>query len=59
MHTYVQATSQRDPEVYGTQHDPKIYPHTKFRIPTLNYIKHKERQNQIMKFSASGKVHFV
>ena len=21
-----------------TRHDPKIYPHTKFRIPTSNYI---------------------
>ena len=39
MHTYVQATCQRDPEVYATQHDPKIYPHTKFRLPTSNYIK--------------------
>ena len=38
IHTYVQATCQRDPEVYATQHDPKIYPHTKFRIPTSNYI---------------------
>ena len=38
IHTYLQATCQRDPEVYGTQHDPKIYPHTKFRIPTSNYI---------------------
>ena len=24
--------------MYATQHDPKIYPHTKFRIPTSNYI---------------------
>ena len=24
--------------MYATQHDPKQYPHTKFRIPTLNYI---------------------
>ena len=31
-------TCQRDPEVYATRHDPKIYPHTKFRIPTSNYI---------------------
>ena len=38
IHIYVQATCQRDPEVYVTQHDPKIYPHTKFRIPTSNYI---------------------
>ena len=37
MHTYVQATCQSDPEVYATQHDPKIY-HTKFRIPTSNCI---------------------
>ena len=37
-HFYVQATCQRDPEVYGTCHDPKIYPHTKFGIPTSNYI---------------------
>ena len=34
----VQATSQRDPEVHATRHDPKIYPRTKFRIPTSNYI---------------------
>ena len=27
-----------DPEVYAARHDPKIYPHTKFRIPTSNYI---------------------
>ena len=33
-HVYVQATCQRDPEVYATCHDPKIYPH----IPTSNYI---------------------
>ena len=33
-HVYVQATCQRDPEVYTTCHDPKIYPHTKFGIPT-------------------------
>ena len=38
IHTYVQATCQRDPEEYATQHDPKIYPLTKFRIPTSNYI---------------------
>ena len=38
MHAYVQATCQRDPEVYATRHDPKIYPYTKFRIPTSNYI---------------------
>ena len=36
--SYVQATCQRDPEVYATRHDPKIYPHTKFRIPNSNYI---------------------
>ena len=24
--------------MYATQHDPKIYPHTKFRIPTSKYI---------------------
>ena len=35
---YVQATCQRDPDVCGTSHDPKIYPHTKFGIPTSNYI---------------------
>ena len=35
---YVQATCQRYPEVYATCHDPKIYPHTKFGIPTSNYI---------------------
>ena len=38
IHAYVQASCQRDPEVYATCHDPKIYPHTKFRIPTSNYI---------------------
>ena len=38
IHAYVQATCQRDPEVYATCHDPKIYPRTKFRIPTSNYI---------------------
>ena len=37
-HVYVQATCQRDPEVYTKCHDPKIYPHTKFGIPTSNYI---------------------
>ena len=37
-HDCIQATCQRDPEVYATYHDPKIYPHTKFGIPTLNYI---------------------
>ena len=26
------------PEVYATRHDPNIYPHIKFRIPTSNYI---------------------
>ena len=24
--------------MYAKQHDPKIYPHTKFRNPTSNYI---------------------
>ena len=24
--------------MYATSHDPKIYPHTKFGIPTSNYI---------------------
>ena len=39
FYTYcIQATCQRDPELYATQHDPKLYPHTKFRIPILNYI---------------------
>ena len=38
-HGYVQATCQRDPEVYATCHDAKIYPHTKFGIPISNYIK--------------------
>ena len=33
-HVYVQAIYQRDPEVYATCHDPKIYHHTKFGIPT-------------------------
>ena len=28
----------KDPEMYATCHDPKIYPHNKFRIPTSNYI---------------------
>ena len=37
-HVNVQATCQRDPKVYATCHDPKIYPHTKFGIPTSNYI---------------------
>ena len=37
-HVYVQATCLRDPEVYATCHDPKIYPHTKFEIPTSSYI---------------------
>ena len=31
--TTVQATCQRDPEVYATRHDPK----TKFSTPTSNY----------------------
>ena len=34
---YVQATCQRDPKVCATCHDPKIYPHTQFGIPTSNY----------------------
>ena len=38
IHAYVQATCQIDPGVYATRHDPKIYPSTKFRIPTSNYI---------------------
>ena len=38
IHAYVQAICQRDPEVFPTCHDPKIYPHTKFRIATSNYI---------------------
>ena len=38
IHVYVQASCQRDPEVYATRHDPKIYPDTKFGIPTSNYI---------------------
>ena len=38
IHVYVQATYQRDPEVYAARNDPKIYPHTKFGIPTSNYI---------------------
>ena len=37
-HVYVQATCQRDPEVYATYPDPKMYPHIKFGIPTSNYI---------------------
>ena len=35
---YVQATCQRNTEVYATCHDPKIHPHTKFEIPTSHYI---------------------
>ena len=27
-----------DPELYATCHYPKTYPHTKFGIPTSNYI---------------------
>ena len=38
FYTCLQATCQFDPEVYATRHDPKIYTHTKFRIPTSNYI---------------------
>ena len=26
------------PKMYATCHDPKIYPHTKFGIPTSNYM---------------------
>ena len=37
-HVYVQATCQRDPEVYATCYEHKIYPHTKFGIPISNYI---------------------
>ena len=37
INAYVQATCQIDQEVYATRHDPKIYSHTKFRIPTSNY----------------------
>ena len=37
-HVYVQTTCQRDPEGYATCHDPIIYPHTKFGIPSSNYI---------------------
>ena len=37
-HVYVQATCQRDHKVYVTCHDPKICPHTKFGIPSSNYI---------------------
>ena len=37
-HVHVQATCQRDPEVNATCHDPKKYAHTKFGIPTSNYI---------------------
>ena len=29
---------QRDPEVYATCHDTKIYPYIKFGIPTSYYI---------------------
>ena len=38
IHAYVQATCQIDPEVYASRHDPKIYPHTKFRIPSSKNI---------------------
>ena len=37
-HVYIQATCQRDPEVYATCHDPKLYPHNKFIVPSSNYI---------------------
>ena len=33
------ATCQRDPEEYAICHDCKIYSHTKFGIPTSNYIR--------------------
>ena len=36
---FVQAICQRYPEVYATCHDRKIYPDTKFWIPTSNYIR--------------------
>ena len=39
IHAYVQATCQIDLEEYATCHDPKIYPHTKFRILTSNNIR--------------------
>ena len=38
IHVYVQATCQTGTEVYASCHDSKIYPHTKFGIPTSNYI---------------------
>ena len=38
MFIYKLHTCQRDPEVYAIWDDPKIYPHTKFGIPTSNYI---------------------
>ena len=37
IHVYLQATCQRDTEVYAARNDPKIYPYTK-RIPASNYI---------------------
>ena len=37
-HVYVQATCKKDPEVYATCHDPKVYHHTKFGSPTSNNI---------------------
>ena len=37
-HVYVQDTCQRDTKVYATCHNTKIYSHTKFGIPTSNYI---------------------
>ena len=36
---FVQATCQRDQEVYATCLERKIYPHTKFGIPSSNYIR--------------------
>ena len=38
MFMYLYKLHVKDPEVYATCHDPKIYPHTKFGIPTSNYI---------------------
>ena len=35
-HVYVQATCQRDPEVYATCHDPKIYPEED--APNLGFL---------------------
>ena len=35
IHAYVQATCQRDPEVYATCHDPKIHPYAKLYTDML------------------------